>query len=341
MEEVITKKTERNIWLDLFKIFLCLLVISIHFAGEAYWWFPVYRLAVPMFFMISGYYNYHKNTEIQIKKSTTFIKRCLKYMLIGFGIYIVFDFVMCYINGNGVGYYFTTLFYKDFILSFFILNEPITYSGYQLWFLIALFVVALIHYFIVKYNKQNWYYIIIPICVAIHLFFAGYMKFFQYTDMPIRYTRNALFFGLPMFAIGFAMAKYDFHQKNWYKYIYLALGIFFFFLQILESKLIVVELYNSSILSAMFLLQFFVGLKPVNCEWFYNWFGKSISFYIYILHVAVGIVLNKLFDFSNLMLECFTILIVSFVIYEIAFLIIKLAKHIKSRPKKIRLNIKS
>ena len=51
--------SQRNVFLDLFKFFLCYLVIAIHLAGESYWYFPVYRLAVPMFFMISGYYGAH------------------------------------------------------------------------------------------------------------------------------------------------------------------------------------------------------------------------------------------------------------------------------------------
>lgn len=77
-------------------------------------------------------------------------------MLIGFLIYIIFDFIMCFIDGNGVGYYFTTLFYEDFFLEFFILNRPITYTGAQLWFLIALFVISLIHFILVKFNKIHY-----------------------------------------------------------------------------------------------------------------------------------------------------------------------------------------
>ena len=47
----------RNVFLDLFKFFLYFLVIAIHLAGESYSNFPLYRLAVPMFFLISGYFN--------------------------------------------------------------------------------------------------------------------------------------------------------------------------------------------------------------------------------------------------------------------------------------------
>ncbi|MBE6637246.1 MAG: acyltransferase [Ruminococcaceae bacterium] len=308
------KAAGRNLYLDLFKLFLAFLVICIHFAGEAYWYFPVYRLAVPMFFMISGYFNYHKDREILARKTVAFISRCVKNMILGFGIYMVYDFVMCYVNGNGVGYYFTTLFYENLWLDFFILNRPITYSGYQLWFLIALFVVSLLHFLLVRYQKEHWYYAIIPFGVAIYLFFQGYMHLFQETDMPIRYTRNALFFGLPMFGIGFTMAKYQFHKKTWYRYVYLALGILFFFLQIAESRLIVIEMYHSTILSAMCLLQFFVGTKSPKGAWYYRLFGKDLSFWVYVFHVAVGITLGMLITFSSPMVRCLAVFGISVVL---------------------------
>ena len=72
----------RNIYLDLFKYVLCFFVICIHLVGETYSHFPIYRLAVPMFFLISGYFAYTKNNEEQSAK--TLIKRTLKYMAMGF-----------------------------------------------------------------------------------------------------------------------------------------------------------------------------------------------------------------------------------------------------------------
>ncbi len=318
----------RNIWIDLYKIFLAFLVICIHFAGEAYGHFPLYRLAVPGFFMISGYFMYHSDEEQRLRKAKAFIYRNLRYMLIGFGLYILYDFVMCYIKGNGVGYFFTTLFYDDLFLDFFILNTPITYSGYQLWFLIALLVVSLIHFFLTKYKKLRHYWWIIPAGIAIYLFFQGYMKLFQYTDMPIRYTRNALFFGLPNFAIGYLTAKRTKGKETSLKkrLLFLALGLAFFFLQILESKLIVMEQYVSTVLANYFLLRFFLSLRGVRGDLYYRIFGKNLSFYIYILHVAVGITFGDLFTFPTPMAKCAVVFLLSIGLYECAFWAWKLLK---------------
>ena len=101
----------RNVYLDLFKIFLSFLVIAIHVASERYAHFPLYRLAVPMFFMISGYFNYSSDGEVLKEKSVGFIKRTLNFLLIGFSIYIVFDFIACLVKGQGVGYDLYQLFF--------------------------------------------------------------------------------------------------------------------------------------------------------------------------------------------------------------------------------------
>lgn len=323
---MVHKSKGRNVFLDLFKFFLCFLVIAIHLSGEIYPHFPLYRLAVPMFFLISGYFNYTNDKERKLQKAVGFIKRTAKYMLVGFLIYIIFDFIMCYIDSHGVGYYFTTLFYEDFLLEFFILNRPITYTGAQLWFLIALFVVSLIHYALVHFDKLHYYKAIAPICFSIYFFFSGYMYLLQDTDMPIRYTRNALFFGLPNFALGYMLAGINFHKKSWYKYLYLVFGILFFFLQIFEYRLvkteyISMEMYLSSVLSAVCFLQFFLGIKRADCPFYYKWIGKSAPFYIYIFHMAVAVVLSKFISFPNTMFKCACVLFVSFAIYEVCYLL--------------------
>ena len=325
----------RNVFLDIFKFFLCFLVISIHLAGESYPHFPLYRLAVPMFFLLSGYFNYTTDKESAEKKAIGFIKRSAKYMLVGFLIYIVFDFVMCFVEGHGVGYYFTTLFYEDFLLEFLILNRPITYTGAQLWFLIALFLISLTHYLLVRLDKLHYYKVIVPVCFAIYFFFAGYMYLLQDTDMPIRYTRNAWFFGLPNFGLGYLLARVNFHKKSWYKYIYLVAGVAFFFLQIFEYSLvrtenISLEMYLCSVLSAVFLLQFFLGIKRADCPFYYRYIGKNASFYVYILHMAVAVVLSKWITFDNLMLKSTCVLVVSFIVYEFCYLLSRFFKSAKS-----------
>jgi len=324
-------KQGRNLWLDLFKLCMCWMIISIHFVWESYSYHPVCRLAVPLFFAISGYFNYRRDPDTRFVGAKNFIRRSLKYMFIGFGFYIVFDFIMCYVDGNGVGYYFTTLFYENFLFDFLFLNRPITYSGAQLWFLIALFVVSLVHCGLIWFKKENWYRYIVPVGLAVQLFFGAYMRLFQDTDMPIRYTRNAWFDGLPFFGMGYLLAQYDFQKKAWYKWVYLILGIGFFLLQIPEHQLVQTEVYASTVPAAAFILLFFTGLKSPKTEFYYRWFGKSMSFYVYILHMAVGIVIGRLFTFSSLFVRSIVILIASIALYELCYLAWMVITHFKRK----------
>ena len=231
MEE---KINGRNVYLDIFRFLLAFMIICIHLTGEQYSFFPVYRLAVPMFFMISGYFIYDKDSDAQIKKSNLFISRSAKYMLIGIIFYIIYEFIFCLIDKISLGWFFTTIFYEGSspLFHFLILNAPIPYYtvGAQIWFLIAMFVLSIIHFFIIKYQKTNWYKIIVPICFAIYFFFSGYMYIIQsHTDIPIRYMRNAWFLGLPNFGLGYLIASYRTDNKSKYKYIYLILAILFFY----------------------------------------------------------------------------------------------------------------
>ena len=165
------------------------------------------------------------------------------------------------------------------------------------------------------------------------------MYLLQNTDMPIRYTRNALFFGLPNFGLGYLLAGVNFHKRSINKYIYLVLGVAFFFLQIPEYRLVKseninLEMYVSGVLAAVFLLQFFLGIKHADCPFYYKWVGKSAPFYVYILHMAVSVVQSRLMPLESDLTRCIVVLFASFVIYEICYLVGMLIKTCKNSVRK-------
>lgn len=342
MEE---KRKKRNVYLDLFRFFLAFMIICIHITGEEYAFFPLYRLSVPMFFLISGYFLYNQDEEKQKKKSGEFIRRSTVYMLIGIGFYTIFEFVFCLINQTSVGWFFTTIFYEGNspLFQFFILNAPIPYYtvGAQIWFLIAMFVLSIVHFLLLKTKKTGWYKMIVPICFAIYFFFSGFMYIVQpTTDIPVRYMRNAWFLGLPAFGLGYLIAQWNWHKKSWYKYLYLLLAVLFFVLQIPEHRLIArenaaLEMHITGVISAVFFLQFFMGLSKTSGTFFYTWIGKSAPFYIYIFHMGVAYVLSRCVVFSNLMIKSTVVFLVSFAIYEIVFILIKVFKQTAKNKKPI------
>lgn len=211
--------------------------------------------------------------------------------------------------------------------------------GAQIWYLIALFVCSLIHFLLVRFKKTNYYKIIIPIALIIYFFFSGFIYLIRpNTELFVRYMRNAWFFGLPNLGIGYLLGKqkYNSYQNNLQnKYIYLIFGIIFFFLQILEAKIYPdnskMEMYLTGIVSTICLIKFFMSIKNTQANWYYDWIGKSASFYIYILHMAVAVVLVRLVTFDSSKQKSLIVFIISFAIYEIIFLCIKLFKHIKCK----------
>ena len=322
-----TKANEkRNIWLDLFKLYLSWLVICIHIAGAHYSHFGLYRLAVPTFFMISGFFAYNKAYEVRRKKSVVFLKRSTVYMLLALGLYLLFNFIICLKDNADPTKLFQSLYFSDIILNFFVRNLNPLANAYHLWFIIALFEVGVLHLFLLKFKKENWYFIIIPLAIAIHLFFNGYVTKHNGTVAALSYTRNGMLFGLPMFGLGYCLAKFDLNRNPYIKYAYLALGILFFFLQIKESKYIAMEVYISSILSGAFLLLFFTGLKPIKCGWVYKIFGTSMPFYVYVLHLFVWKRLEVYKTINDRYVKCWVVFLISVVVYEIAFLAMRLIK---------------
>ena len=319
---------KRNIWLDLFKMFLCFLVVCIHFAGNHYTHHPLYRVAVPAFFMISGYFLFNADQVKRVEKAKSFMKRSAYYVVLGFVLYIAYGFVVCFIDKTDPSKYFVSLYYSDFIKNFLLLNSNPLKDAYHLWFVIALFVVSILHYLLVRYKKEKWYFWIIPLGIFVHLFFNGYVKYCGGTVVNMVYTRNALFFGLPMFGIGYLLARFNLHKFKWLKFTYLVLGLGCFYLQIMESNFMIREVYVSSIFSAAFLLLFFVGLKMVQADWYYNYVGKSVTFYVYLIHLGVGKQLEKYFTINNVYLKCFVIFLASLIIYEVIYLLIKFIKYI-------------
>ena len=91
-ERNMSTQKSRNLWLDLFRFVLVFLVINIHFNQDSFF-MPIFRMAVPMFFMISGYFAYSPTEEEQNKKNARLIKGSLRYLIIACIIYFVFDMI--------------------------------------------------------------------------------------------------------------------------------------------------------------------------------------------------------------------------------------------------------
>ncbi len=336
------QRANRNIFLDLFRYVLVFFVISIHYNGSTFFT-PIYRLAVPMFFMISGFFNYAKDSEKQLQKSYGFIKGSLKYLVIGFAIYIVYDLIECMIADGKILKVISRIFYKNYIVDFLFFNSP-NDSGYHLWFLIALFVCSLIHYIFVKLDKCKFYYVLAPLFLIASLCIGGYFHSIFNYSLPLSFTRNAVFMGMPIFSIGYLLGKLKYKKFNYkHSLIFAFLGAGLLFLSVLESQIMSLEFYICSILSSVFLILFFNSLPTVNVKisnFYYKWIGKNSAFYIYILHILIYNVLVYKINETRFV-KCIFDFLICFVVYLLFHLLTILFRHIKLKTKNKKQSLKT
>ena len=141
-----------------------------------------------------------------------------------------------------------------------------------MWFLIALFTVSLVHYLLARSGKLWWYKWIVPLCFVCYFFFTAGVYFFQpETSVQMRYMRNAWFFGLPCFGLGYLLAGIKWPRSRLAQIIYGVLGVVFFGLQMVEDSLwrtpnCKIEMYVSGVLAAVCLLQFFLCIRRADAD---------------------------------------------------------------------------
>ena len=342
MNENIVKKKRRNVYIDLFRYVLSFLVICIHISYTVFDFnfLPICRLAVPMFFVISGYFAFSKDKDRELAKAKTSMKRNLQYFAIVFVIYFIFYDIVKLLKGTiTLKNYFYKLFNVNMLFDFFFFNKP-TFGSQVMWFVLALFVLSIFHYLICKTNKQKLYYVLLPVCLMVY-----FVMFSQKVD--IWYIRNWLFCGLPCFLAGYfakAFIETKENKKTLFGILEIVCAIGFLCLGFLEDKIFPSSAYYlSSILSAVCFLYFFdflnnLGKNEEACnegkfnKFFYNWIGDKGAFYIYIIHVFFDIYLSEVLPI-NFGLNVL-VFVLSFAVYEMFFLAVKFTKHLIKKKSK-------
>lgn len=159
--------TERNYHIDILKLIASMLVVLIHVVDHTtgrLFWRPVLDLAVPIFFMITGYLVLHRSMDY-IKN---YVKTLLKvYVTVGL-FYWVGNFIIINMT-QGVRYTISN-YIKAYILGELVSWENISagiVGQYHLWYIWASIIGIIIFMNLKKLNLPDW------LMVAIG--FTGYM----------------------------------------------------------------------------------------------------------------------------------------------------------------------
>lgn len=203
-------KMDKRINIDVLRFLCTLFVVAIHvypftFLGEDIDYMITrvfFRIAVPIFLMITGYYLLPKSLEHK-KKLILYTKKILSLYFISILIYLPFLFY------NG--------YFKQKSMLSFLQDIFINGTFYHLWYFPALLLGIWITYFLLKKYKQNQVGIVVFLFYLIGIFgdsYYGIIKdiallrdFYDVLFTFSTYTRNGLFY-VPIFLfIGYLIAK--------------------------------------------------------------------------------------------------------------------------------------
>ncbi len=204
------KKTEqtRTMSIDLIKVLCFFLVVLIHvpFPGKIGGMFTAYaRVAVPMYFALSGYF-YSEKVD-NIKKAVSYLRI---YIVLNIMWSLIYEYMKhssfeelaeySKLSFNGLGFVKCILFGEAF-------------GNEYLWFLHALAFV----YFAVYIGDKIRFYVLDKRLIIILFMAQVFIMIMQYSilnlSVPSWITRNWIFTGLPFFGMGYLLKNVKFTVK--------------------------------------------------------------------------------------------------------------------------------
>ena len=283
--------------LDKLKTLASFLIVCIHapFPGLFGEYFTALtRIAVPIFFMISGFFYEHTKAKKQIVK----IMRLFVYSNI---LYLLWDIGMASIKGDTLLFLKET-FTAEHLLTFVFFND--THLQAHLWYLGAILYVLLIVTALWSWNSKvarRALYLISPFLLLGDLMLGKYSILLWHHELPYVFARNWLFVGIPYFTLGLLLKERSARILNTFsRSKTLMLIIATSGSTILERILLKVhgvnatrDHYISTTFLAVFVFTFFllhISQKD-NCL---SRIGRKYSTWIYISHFIIIIVLSSL-----------------------------------------------
>ena len=197
---------ERNTSIDMFRLAAVALVIIQHYrlfnmnTTAAVWSGFFCRIAVPFFFMVSGYFSWKAESgprTVYLKKQLVTIGKILAVSAV---VIIAFNqFIIDY----------TIKWRLPYIKRLILFNEPKFLFGHaHMWYMLALIYVLAAGLLIEKLRLHKWAYRLAPVLLLINII----LDFVLFNTKLVRracYTRNWLLDGLPFFYIGQFIHRYE------------------------------------------------------------------------------------------------------------------------------------
>lgn len=286
--------TQKNYTLELIKLFASYMVVFIHimFYGKmGIIMDALARFAVPLFFLISGYYSFQIKPEKIIKR----IRHISGLIIFATVCYTLFNIAILFLKGTvgGIDSYFEQYLNIGTLIKFFIFNVPV--SSVHLWYLLAMVYVYVVFYFvtILRLNEKVIFIVSFSL-LFLHILLGECLSVLKIV-VPIPIVRNFALMGIPFFALGLFTKKHENKVRsipNYVLIITVAVGIF----ESLLSRYFFGknELYVGSLLVLFAIVTVFIKYPIVKYPPFLNALS-GCSTYVYIFHIMISSVVLKIY----------------------------------------------
>ena len=280
--------------LDVLKYIACFIVINIHMdlpksievVAQ-----PFLTVAVPIFFMITGFFYTQTYDTGKVKKQ---IKKVAFLAVVANLVHLGFQAFKYIVNGDSLYGLSSKVLEPNAIINLIIFNQPVWRTS--LWYINALLYVLVIVFLFqkisIKLDKLN---LVIPALLICNLLIGTYSTVFSEETLLLCYSRNFLFCGLPYFLIG----NYIYHNKTrlcegFGKIIYAFLSLIVAYGELSILKYAGLLRYTDHLISTPFLAVSLFCLFIKNKDKFKSkvWttvaeWGRKYAFLIYILHSII------------------------------------------------------
>ncbi len=318
--------------LDFIRIVASFFVVLVHVhlpVPHAYYTMAWARFAVPLFYMINGYFLFEgadtkEARSSKIRKSLIKIGRMTLFTIV---YYIISNSAVSLINGQTPFYWFTSVFSPKILTELILFNHT-DFFCHIVWYLLAYLYVLTILYLLAKYDLIRRIWFLIPFLITINILLGEVVRLEWF------YQGNWLLTALPFILIGIYINQNpDFLRNLSLPVIWvLVLGgsLITFFESLFHPGQV---LYLGSIPTALGL--FILGIRS-KLVWHpkISAVGRKLTIYIFILHCSIRDIYYSVFGKPGWPLVYFFPLVIFILSAMGGYLAFQLNKKIQSTRNK-------
>lgn len=296
---------KRNYYLDFWKGIACFGVVFCHTYYAFYWGDrdvgnmlkAFFRFAMPLFYMISGYYCFYADDAVTAKKLPNKIKHIFCINVVASVVWLFLQLVVGLFGDthgglSGMRDMLGTIFTPKKLIIWLLFNEDPFVK--ILWFLSALLYMYFAMILINRFHLYNASYVVAVIFVVIHYFLGNICKALG-VEINSIYYRNFLLMAFPFFMFGHYIHRNE--NKLLHKFPLKKCII----MPVLGELLTIPEWYIldkteisiGAVLTAFALFILSLHVPERKAKSIVTYIGTELSLFIYIIHMAVKLVMDK------------------------------------------------